>query len=287
MKKSILALLFALTLILTACGSSSPKEGESEEQSRAQESTATQESTGEAQQTIKIGVSPVPHAEIVEAVKDNLAKRGINLEIVTFDDYVMPNQALASGEIDANFFQHEPYLNAFKEENHLKLVNLGAVHLEPLAAYSAKYKSLEELPEGAQVLIPNDVSNGARALLLLAKHNLLTLDDPKNINVTEANIVENPKKLTFVPMEAAALTRTYKDADLAIINSNYALEEKLNPVKDNLVIEDKDSPYANIIAVREGEENEEKFKILLEELQSETVKKFIEEKYQGAVIPAF
>lgn len=289
MKKSLLALLFALALIFTACGNSAPKKDDSKEaQSAAQESSVSQEaSSGAEQQTIKIGVSPVPHAEIVEAVKDNLAKRGINLEIVTFDDYVIPNQALASGEIDANFFQHVPYLDAFKKENNLKLVSIGAVHLEPLAAYSVKYKSLEELPEGAKVLIPNDVSNGARALLLLAKHNLIKLDDPTNINVTEANITENPKKLNFVPMEAAAIARTYKDADLALINSNFALAENLNPVKDNLVIEDKDSPYANIVAVREGEENEEKFKILMEELQSETVKKFINDKYQGAIVPAF
>lgn len=289
MKKSLLALLFALALIFTACGNSAPKKDDSKEaQSAAPESSVSQEaSSGAEQQTIKIGVSPVPHAEIVEAVKDNLAKRGINLEIVTFDDYVIPNKALASGEIDANFFQHLPYLDAFKKENNLKLVSIGAVHLEPLAAYSTKYKSLEELPEGAKVLIPNDVSNGARALLLLAKHNLIKLDDPTNINVTEANITENPKKLTFVPMEAAALARTYQDADLALINSNFALAENLNPVKDNLVIEDKDSPYANIVAVREGEENEEKFKILMEELQSETVKKFINDKYQGAIVPAF
>lgn len=288
MKKSLLALVFALALIFTACGNKPADNSQAgSEQAKSEASKASEAATAEKPVKLKIGVSPVPHAEIVEAIKDNLAKRGVELEIVNFDDYVQPNHALASGEIDANFFQHEPYLDAFKKENNLKLTNIGAVHLEPMAVYSDKLKSLDEVPEGGKVLIPNDVSNGARALLLLAKNNLIKLDDPSNINVTEKNITENPKKLTFVPMEAAALARAYKDADLAVINSNFALGAGLNPLKDNLAIEDKDSPYVNIVVVREGEENEEKFKILMEELNSETVKKFINDKYQGAVIPAF
>ena len=237
--------------------------------------------------TLKIGVSPVPHQEIVEAAKENLAARGINLEIVPFDDYIQPNVALDAGDLDANYFQHQPYLDNFNKENKMNLVSIGTVHIEPIAAFSAKYKSLDELPDGAQVQIPNDVTNGARALLLLEKAGLIKLDDPSNINVTEANITENSKHLTFVPMEAAVIANTYKDSDLAVINANYALSAGLNPVKDSLAIEAEDSPYANVVAVRADQKDDPKFKILLEELNSETVKKFIEDKYQGAVIPAF
>lgn len=300
MKKSLWGILLAFVFVLAACGNgqdaaetTSAQETTVEtSQEEATEATTAQEGAAEGASlaepvTIKVGVSPVPHGEILEAAKENLAKRGVNVEIVTYDDYIVPNQALASGDIDANYFQHEPYLNDFKTQNNLDLTSIGSVHVEPMAVFSATLKDINEVPEGGKVLIPNDPTNGARALLLLEKQGLIKLDDPTNINATEANIVENPKNLTFVPLEAAIVGRTYQDGDLAVINSNYALEAGLNPVKDSLAIEDKDSPYANIIAVRTGEENEEKFQILLEELNSETVKKFIEEKYEGSVVPAF
>ncbi|MDD7592831.1 MAG: MetQ/NlpA family ABC transporter substrate-binding protein [Peptoniphilaceae bacterium] len=302
MKKSLFAILLAFVFVLTACGNGNQASTEAET-SAAEETTTAASENADAPETsaeanaegaalsepvtLKIGVSPVPHGEIVEAAKENLAKRGVNVEIVTYDDYVVPNQALASGDIDVNYFQHEPYFEDFKKQNNLDLKKLGTVHIEPMAIFSATVKDLNDVPEGGKVLIPNDPTNGARALLLLEKQGLIKLDDPTNISATEANITENPKNLTFVPLEAAIVGRTYQDGDLAVINSNYALEAGLNPVTDSLAIEDKDSPYANILAVRTGEENEEKFKILLEELNSDTVKKFIEDKYQGAVIPAF
>lgn len=287
--KKIIALLLALALVLVGCGSQEkPKESESKAVTESETSQSSEEAkSGGEEQVIKIGVSPTPHAPIVEAIKDELEKEGVKLEIKVFDDYVIPNQALASGDIDANFFQHKPYLDNFNKEYNLNLVSLGAVHLEPIAAYSTKIKSLNELADGARVLIPNDVTNGARALLLLQREGLIKLDDPNNINATEANITENPKNLKIEPLEAAMIPRTYEDSDLAIINSNYALDAGLNPLTDGIVIEDKDSPYANIVAVRSGEENEEKFQKLIKALNSDTVRKFIEEEYKGAIIPAF
>lgn len=285
--KKIISLLLALCLILSACGNQEKKDDKKAGESKEVTASESAKDDNKEKVVIKIGVSPTPHKPIVDAAKDLLEKEGITLEIKEFEDYVIPNKALAAKDIDANFFQHKPYLDNFNKENNLNLVSLGAVHLEPIAAYSAKIKSLSELQDGAKVLIPNDVTNGARALLLLEKEGLIKLDDPKNINATEANIVENKKNLTFVPMDAAMIARTYKDSDLAIINSNFALDAGLNPLKDGLAIEDKDSPYANIIAVRSGEENEEKFQKLIKALNSEQVRKFIEEEYKGAIIPAF
>lgn len=309
--KKLFALIFSLALVLAACGNAADKASEAgdaasnaaseaaqgvseaaNDVSKAIEESAT---GGEAKApdkidpevTLKVGATAVPHAEILNAVKGNLKARGVNLEVVVFDDYVTPNNALASGDVDANFFQHLPYFEDFTKQNNLKLTSIGTVHIEPIAAFSDQVKSLDALPDGANVLIPNDVTNGARALLLLQANNIIKLDDPTNINVTEANITENPKNLKFTPMEAALLGKSYKDGDLAIINSNYALEAGLNPVKDSIAIEASDSPYANIVAVRTGEENEAKFKVLLEELNSDTVKKYIEDTYKGAVIPAF
>ena len=289
--RHFIALLLALVFVLTACGNSgqepanSDSQKESEAQSQAPSEKADKKPAGE--QTIVLGVSPKPHAEIAEVVVPLLAKEGIKLELKTFDDYVIPNKALASGDIDANYFQHLPYLEEFAKDNKLSLASIGGVHIEPLAIYSAKYKSLKELPDGAKIIIPNDVTNGARALLLLEKEGYIKLDDPTNLKATEMNITENPHNFTFIPMEAPSIPRQYEGVDAAAINSNYAIDSGLNPVKDGLVIEDKENPYANIIAVRQGEENEEKFQKLLKAFQSEEVKKFIEERYQGAVIPAF
>lgn len=237
---------------------------------------------------IRIGVSPVPHKELVELIVEDLKEEGIELEIIEFDDYVKPNLALAEKELDANFFQHEPYMNNFKEENNIDIVSIGTVHVEPMGLYSNKYKSIDELPDGSEIAIPNDPTNEGRALLLLEKHGLIKLNPDAGILATAENdIVENPKNLKFNSLEAAYLPRVLDEVDGAIINGNYALEAGLVPTEDSLVLEGKDSPYANIVAVRAGEEKEEKYVKLLEALQSEKVRKYIEENYGGGVIPAF
>lgn len=236
---------------------------------------------------LKIGATPVPHTEILEAIKPLLEKEGIKLEIVQFTDYVKPNMALADKEIDANFFQHLPYLEEFNKERGSQLISAGKVHVEPMGVYSQKVKKLEEVKNGAVVAIPNDPSNGGRALLLLEKAGLLKLKEGVGINATVNDIVENKKKLQIKEMEAAQLPRVLQDIELAVINTNFALEAKLNPMDDALAIEGKDSPYANIIAVRKGEESNEAIKKLVVALNSPTAKKFIEDKYQGAVVPAF
>lgn len=236
---------------------------------------------------IKIGVSPRPHRELVELIVDDLKEEGIELEIIEFDDYVKPNLALAEKELDANFFQHEPYMNNFKEENNIDIISIGGVHIEPMGLYSVKYENISELEDNCEIAIPNDPTNGGRALLLLEKYGLIKLDPDAGILATENDIVENPKNLKFTALEAAYLPRVLNEVDAAVINGNYALEASLVPTEDALILEDKDSPYANIIAVRTGEEKEEKFIKLMEALQSDKVRKFIEENYEGGVIPAF
>lgn len=236
---------------------------------------------------IKIGVSPEPHAKLVQLVVEDLKNEGIEIEIVEFTDYVTPNIALNDGELDANFFQHEPYFNDFKTERKLDLVSLGTVHVEPMALYSAKYTTLEDIPNKAEIAIPNDGVNGGRALLLLQANNIIKLKDGVGVEATENDIIENPKKLKITAIEAAALPRVLEDVDGAIINGNYALESGLNPVTDGLLVEGGSSPYANLIAVRAGEENQERFVKLLKALQSDKVRKYIEDNYDGAVVPAF
>lgn len=241
-----------------------------------------------SENVIKIGVSPKPHKEIIDFIKEDLKKEGVELEIIEFTDYIKPNMALADGEIDANFFQHEPYMNNFKEEKGLKITSLAKIHVEPLGLYSSKVKSLDELKEGDTIAIPNDPTNGGRALLLLEKNGVVKLKEDAGLEATEKDVVEtNPKNLVIKPLEAAQLPRILNDVDGAVINGNFALEAGLSPTKDALILEGKDSPYANIIAIREGEEENEKFAKLIKVLQSEKVKKFIEEQYNGGVIPAF
>ncbi len=240
-----------------------------------------------ANTTLRVGATPVPHAELLNAVKDKLAKEGVDLKIVDFTDYVTPNLALADGELEANFFQHKPYLDKFCEEKGLKLVSAGGIHVEPIGVFSEKLKSLEDIPNKAVVAIPNDPSNGGRALILLHNAGLITLNDPTNLYATEFDVVKNPKKLKFKTLEAAQLPRVLKDVDLAVINGNYALEAGLSPVEDALLIEGKESPYANIVAVREGEEKKEDIVKLMNALQSPEIVKFINENYKGGVVPAF
>jgi D-methionine transport system substrate-binding protein len=273
MKKLISVFLIAL-LTLTAVGCS-------------KESNESISNNGSQTEVIKIGVTPEPHGRIVQLIKDDLKEEGIEIEIVEFTDYVTPNLALNDGDLDANFFQHEPYLNDFIKEKNVNLVSIGAVHIEPMGLYSSKYESIDQIEEGAEIAIPNDATNGGRALMLLEKAGLIKLDEKAGILATENDIIDNPKNLKFTPLEAAQLPRVLQDVDGAVINGNYALEAGLTPTKDAIFLEDKDSPYANIVAVRKGEENQEKFKKLMKALQSEKVKKFIEETYEGGVIPAF
>lgn len=236
---------------------------------------------------LSIAATPVPHAELLEFVRPTLAKEGVELDIKVFTDYVQPNVQVADGHLDANFFQHKPYLDSFNKEHKTPLVSVGLVHVEPFGAYSSKIKNIGELKDGAQVAIPNDPSNGARALLLLQKQGLIKLKDPGNILSTARDVVENPKKLRFRELEAATLPRVLADVDIALINTNYALEAGLNPVKDALFIEGEDSPYANIVVTTEAKKDDPAIKKLVQALHSDDVRQFIKEKYKGSIVPAF
>lgn len=238
--------------------------------------------TANAAETLKIGASPVPHADILKVVQPELAKKGIDLKIIEFSDYVQPNLALSDKDLDANFFQHLPYLEAFSKD-----LSAGAVHIEPMGVYSKKVKNLTDLKKGASVAIPNDPTNGGRALQVLAAAGLIKMKDGVGVNGTPLDITDNPKRIRIVEVEAATLPRALDDLDAAVINSNYALGAKLNPTKDAIAIEAKDSPYANVVAVRAGDENKPAIKELMSSLHSPEVKKFIGDKYNGAVVPAF
>ena len=233
---------------------------------------------------IKLGVDGGPHAEIAEVVKKIAAQKGLEIEIVPFADYVLPNAALAEGEIDANSFQHLPYLEAMMKDRGYKLVSIGNTVLMPMAAYSKRIKSLSELKDGMTVTIPNDPSNGGRALLLLAAQKLIALDPAAGILPTVADITKNDHKLKFIELDAAQLPRTLDDTDIAVINTNYAIEVGLVPSRDALFIESKDSPYVNIIAVRAEDKDRPEFKTLVESYQNDEVKKFVDERYKGALI---
>ncbi|HYF66286.1 MAG TPA: MetQ/NlpA family ABC transporter substrate-binding protein [Herpetosiphonaceae bacterium] len=239
--------------------------------------------------TLKIGASPVPHAEILNYVKDNLAAgAGLKLEVVEFTDYVQPNIALSDGQIDANFFQHVPYMEDFASERNLQLVALTPVHIEPLGVYSKKITALAEVPTGAVVAIPNDATNAGRALQLLAANGLITLKDGVGAAATVQDITANPKQLEITELDAAQLPRSLDDTTLSVINGNYALEVGLKPNRDALALEQAaNNPYANILAVAKGKENDPNLKKLATLLNSPEVKKFIEDKYEGVVIPAF
>ncbi|SUP43185.1 MetQ/NlpA family ABC transporter substrate-binding protein [Veillonella criceti] len=240
--------------------------------------------------TLTVGASPVPHAEILEQVKDKLAKEGVELKIIEFSDYIKPNLALNDKELDANFYQHVPYMKKFEEEHNMKFVSAGTVHIEPMGIYSNKIKDKDlqnAIPNGAKVAIPNDPTNTGRALLLLQQAGLITLKEPNNIYSTKIDIAANPKNLDIIELEAAQTPRSLDDVDIAVINANYALGAQLNPVKDALFLDDKNSPYANLIAVRPGDENRPEIQKLVKALQSPEIKKFIEDKYQGSILPAF
>ena len=238
-------------------------------------------------ETLTVAATPVPHAEILEFVKPALAKEGVDLKVKVFTDYIQPNVQVAEKRLDANFFQHQPYLDEFNKAKGTSLVAVTGVHLEPLGAYSSKLKDLKDLPGGANVVIPNDATNGGRALLLLDKAGVITLKDPTNILSTLKDIEQNPKDLKFRELEAATIPRVLTQVDLALINTNYALEAKLDPSKDALVIEGNDSPYVNILVSRPDNKDSDAMKKLAAALHSPQVKQFITEKYKGAVLPAF
>ncbi|MFC9846969.1 MetQ/NlpA family ABC transporter substrate-binding protein [Streptomyces sp. NPDC060223] len=260
----------ALTLGLTACGSD-------------------KDSASDTSGPLIVAASPVPHAEILDYVKDNLAKKaGLDLEVREFTDYVTPNTATEDGSVGANYFQNQPYLDDFNKKNGTHIVPVVTVHLEPLGLYSSKVKSADELKSGATIAVPNDSVNEARALKLLAANGIITLKDGVGNEATPSDITKNPKDLKFKELEAAQTPRSLEDVDAAVINGNYAIEADLSPAKDALVLESaKDNPYGNFLAVKEGNEDDPRVKKLAELLTSPEVKKFIEDKYEGSVIPSF
>ena len=297
MKKLIsVALAGTLALSLAACGSSAsssaaestaPAESEAASTSEA----ASEETTDLAGTTLKVAASPTPHAEILNAAKDILAEQGITLEVVEFSDYVQPNLVTESGEIDANYFQHTPYLESFNEENGTHLVSVGAVHYEPFGIYPGKSDDLANIADGATIAVPNDTTNEARALQLLATQGLITVRDDAGLTATINDITENPHNIKFEEIEAAQLPRTVQDVDFAVINGNYALAAGFSVKNDALATEDASSEaaqtYANILAVKEGRENDPAIQALYAALTSDKVKDYINSTYDGAVVPIF
>lgn len=272
---SLYAVLIISLLALTGCQNSKP-------------ATSTSQTTPSKElQVLKVGATPVPHSELLNLVKEDLKAEGIDLQIIEFTDYVKPNLSLNDGEIDANFFQHAPYQESFNSEHGTEIVSVGTVHVEPLGLYSKKYKTVSELPEGSEIAIPSDAVNGGRALILLANNGLIKLSEKAGLEATEKDIVENPKKFKFIAVEAAQLPRVLDDVEASIINGNYALEANINPSKDAILLEGAESPYANILSVKKGNESDARIVKLLKALQSEKVKAYIDSHYNGGVVSAF
>ncbi|MET9920949.1 MetQ/NlpA family ABC transporter substrate-binding protein [Streptomyces sp. NPDC059605] len=267
----------ALALGLSACGTDSDPSAKSDTGAGADTSKA-----------LVVAASPTPHADILEFVRKNLAeKEGLKLEVKEFTDYVLPNTATETGQVDANFFQHQPYLDDFNKKKNTHIVSVGAVHLEPLGLYSKKVEDLKDIKAGQTIAVPNDTTNEGRALQLLAENGLITLKDGVGTSAKLSDITDK-KGLEFKELEAATVPRALNDVDAAVINGNYAIEADLKPGKDSLVLEKADgNPYANIIAVKEGNEKDARVQKLVKLLHSDEVKKFIEDTYQGSIIPAF
>jgi D-methionine transport system substrate-binding protein len=298
MKKSSYVLTAALLAVgaLTACssgkGSTATTAAESKTEAVSTETTGATGDTKASSELTKIivGATPSPHAEILNAAKDALKEKGYELVIKEYTDYVQPNLALDSKDLDANYFQHKPYLDQFNEEKKTNLVSAAPIHYEPFGIYAGKTKTLEELKDGAQIAVPNDVSNEARALLLLADKGLIGLKEGVELNATKNDIVKNEKNFKIIEVEAAQIPRSLGDVDIAVINGNYAIEAGLK-VSEALAVEDASSIaatlYSNIIAVRSGDETNDKTKALVEVMTSDEIKKFINDKYDGAVVPSF
>lgn len=264
MNRRILLASFSL-LALAACGGTKTNDGK----------------------TLTVAATAVPHAEILESIKPTLAKEGVDLQIRVFNDYVQPNLQVEQKQIDVSYFETKPYLDEFNASRGTHLVTYAGVHVEPLGAYSRKWKSIAQIPNGATVAIPNEPSNGGRALLLLQKAGLITLKNPTNPLSSLNDIATNPKNLQFKELEGATLPRTLGEVDLALINTNYALDAGLDPTKDALAIEGRDSPYVNFLVGREDNRDDPRVKKLAAALTSPEVKAFIDKKYRGAVLPAF
>lgn len=307
----ILVVVLAAAVLFTACSSdagsnasastetSAEASAEASTEASAEESTETSAAASDASSaaadgdtTIKVGASPTPHAEILAQIQDALKEKGYDLEVVEFTDYIQPNVALSGGDLDANYFQHITYLNDYNEQNSTDLVSAADIHYEPFAIYAGKLTgTLDDLQDGAQVAVPNDPTNEARALLLLEAQGLITLDPNAGLGATKLDITENPKNLDIVEVEAAQLARSLPDVDVAVINGNYAMQAGLNPTTDGLAMESQDSDtakaYTNVIAVASGHENDPKIQALVEALETDDVKKFMEDTYNGAVIAVF
>ncbi len=296
--KKLTALLLTGALAvsaLTGCGSSSSDKAadttdKTEEATDAAEDTADTAKAADGElTTIKVAASATPHAEILEQAKPLLAEQGYDLEVTVFDDYVQPNLVVESGDFDANYFQHIPYLDSFNEEKGTHLVNAGGIHYEPFGIYPGTKKSLDELAEGDSIAVPNDTTNEARALLLLQDNGIIKLKDGAGLTATKTDIVENPKNVEIVELEAAQVARVVDETAYVVLNGNYALEAGYSVGKDALAYETSDSEaaktYVNVIAVKEGNENTDAIKALVDTLKSDGIKNYINETYDGAVIP--
>ena len=295
MKRRLIVLALALCLLLglAACGGNDTADDSTANNTttgnNAADNTADSGDTADGK-VITVGATPAPHAEILEVAKEVLAEQGYTLDIKEFDDYIVPNDAVEEGELDANYFQHITYMNQFNADKGYHLVSVGSIHYEPFGLYAGKTASLDALADGAQIAIPNDATNGGRALLLLEQEGLITLKEGAGITATVTDIVDNPKNLEIMELEARLLPDSLKDVDLAVINGNYAIDAGLK-IADALAIESAEgeaaTAYANVLTVKEGNENDEGIQALLAALESDEVKTFIEETYDGAVVPLF
>ena len=291
--KKLLALTLALVLCLglAACGGGTSTDTDTNADTSSDADTNGDAATNGETITLTVGATPNPHAEILAQVKDDLAAEGIDLVVKEYSDYVVPNTAVEEGDLDANYFQHTPYMEEFNEKNGTHLVSVGKVHYEPMGIYPGLTKTLEELKDGATIAVPNDATNEARALQLLAAQGLIELKEDAGLNATPNDITSNPKNLQFKELEAAMLPQTASEVDLSVINSNFAMEGGMNPATDSLASEDADSEaaqtFANIVAVKEGHENDPAIQALVKALQSDKVKEYIEKTYSGAVVAVF
>lgn len=298
MKNRVIAVLAASTLaagILAGCGSSSADTKTADtaatEAAATTEAATTEAAPADGDNVIKVAASQTPHSEILAAVKDLLAEEGYDLEVTVFEDYVQPNNVVESGEFDANYFQHVNYLNSFNEENgtHLAIADNGKIHYEPFGIYGGTKTSLDDIADGDAIAIPNDTTNEARALLLLQQEGLIKLNDGVGVTATVNDVAENPHNLELVEVEAAQVPKQLSSVAFGVINGNYALEAGLNVATDALATEsaegDAIQQYVNVIAVKEGNESSAKIKALTDALHSETAVKYINDNYQGAVVP--